>query len=83
MKLSVVSTLYNSNPYLHTFLKEITESIAFLEITDYELIFVNDGSPDDSLKYLLEIKIHTHRIDDDKYQLLDLLSKYLLKFQEY
>ncbi|WP_223550788.1 glycosyltransferase family 2 protein [Aestuariivivens sp. NBU2969] len=56
MKLSVVSTLYNSKPFLKSFLKEITESIAFLEITDYQLIFVNDGSPDDSLEYLLERK---------------------------
>ncbi|GEP50369.1 putative glycosyltransferases [Flavobacterium noncentrifugens] len=56
MKLSVVSTLYRSKPFLDTFLQEILLAITTLEISDFELIFVNDGSPDDSLSHLIAKK---------------------------
>ena len=56
MTLSVVTTLYKSKTYLEVFLKEIISSIETIEVMDYELIFVNDGSPDDSVEYLLERK---------------------------
>jgi len=48
MKLSIVTTLYYSAPYIQEFYNRITASAK--KITDdYEIIFVNDGSPDDSL----------------------------------
>ena len=53
MTLSVVTTLYKSKPFLELFLKEIISSIETIEVKDFELIFVNDGSPDDSVAYLL------------------------------
>jgi putative glycosyltransferase len=56
MTLSIVTTLYKSKNYLEVFLKEIISSIEIIEINDFELIFVNDGSPDNSLEYLLERK---------------------------
>ena len=56
MKLSVVSTLYKSKVFLDEFLLEIERAIASINIEDYELIFVNDGSPDDSLSYLINLK---------------------------
>ncbi len=56
MTLSVVTTLYKSKPFLETFLKEIIEAIQNIEIQKFELIFVNDGSPDESVAYLLERK---------------------------
>jgi len=56
MKLSVVSTLYRSKPFLDTFLQEILLAIATLKISDFELIFVNDGSPDDSILHLIAKK---------------------------
>jgi len=56
MKLSVVTTLYKSKPFLERFLSEMTQSIAHLNIADYEIIFVNDGSPDDSLAFLIQQK---------------------------
>ena len=56
MKLSVVTTLYKSRPFLATYLKEILASIQEIKIDNYELIFVNDGSFDDSVKFLLEQK---------------------------
>ena len=49
VKLSVVTTLYQSANYVADFYQRI--SCAALAMTaDYELIFVNDGSPDDSLE---------------------------------
>ena len=54
MTLSVVSTLYKSKKFLDTFLDEILKAIHILDINQFELLFVNDGSPDDSLKHLLE-----------------------------
>jgi putative glycosyltransferase len=56
MTLTVVSTLYNSKIFLDKFLFEIIEAINYLKITDFELVFVNDESPDDSMQYLLEKK---------------------------
>ena len=56
MKLSVVTTLYKSKNFLKIFLKEISSAIETLAIENFELVFVNDGSPDDSVAYLLERK---------------------------
>ncbi len=56
MKLSIVTTLYKSRPFLDNFLYEIIMAIREIEIQDFELIFVNDGSPDDSVAYLLDQK---------------------------
>jgi putative glycosyltransferase len=48
MKLSIVATLYMSAPYIEEFHQRATASAR--EFTaDYEIVFVNDGSPDDSL----------------------------------
>jgi putative glycosyltransferase len=56
MKLSVVTTLYRSERFLETFIAEMTKSIGVLNIAEYEMIFVNDGSPDNSLDFLIEKK---------------------------
>lgn len=48
MELSVVTTMYNSAPYLREFYDRISAS-ARLIAGSYEIIFVNDGSPDGSL----------------------------------
>ncbi len=48
MKLSIVTTLYYSAPYLNEFYGRI--GVSARKITnDYEILFVNDGSPDNSL----------------------------------
>lgn len=48
MNLSIVTTLYSSSRYIEEFYIRISKEAE--AITDsYELIFVNDGSPDDSL----------------------------------
>jgi putative glycosyltransferase len=49
MKLSIVTTLYNSSPYVDEFYERISKEAQ--KITEnYEIIFVDDGSPDDSLQ---------------------------------
>jgi len=50
VKLSIVTTLYHSSPYIEDFLRRTTESAQQLVGDDYEIILVNDGSPDDSLE---------------------------------
>ena len=56
MMISVVSTLYKSRRFLPTFLDEIKVALNRINCTNYELIFVNDGSPDDSLSFLIQKK---------------------------
>ena len=52
MDLSIVTTMYRSAPYLEEFYKRVCAAAE--KITDdYEIIFVNDGSPDDSLPIVL------------------------------
>jgi glycosyltransferase involved in cell wall biosynthesis len=46
--VSLIIPVYNSEPYLERFFK----GIALLSITDYELVFVDDGSTDKSLDFL-------------------------------
>src|SRR5436190_7643238 len=49
MDLSIVTTLYQSAPYLEDFYARIT-SAAEKITQDYEIVFVNDGSPDNSIE---------------------------------
>lgn len=56
MKISVVTTLYRSRRFLSQFLDEIQSALSEINSDDFELVFVNDGSPDDSMQYLLECR---------------------------
>jgi putative glycosyltransferase len=66
MKLSVVTTLYNSAPYLHEFYERVSRQAQRIA-DDYELVFVNDGSPDASLAIALSL-YHA----DDRVRVVDL-----------
>jgi len=55
-QLTVVSTLYRSRPFLEQFLADCLQALADIGCSDFELLLVNDGSPDDSLAYVLERK---------------------------
>ena len=50
MKLSIVTTLYCSAPYIGEFHRRASAVAAALCGDDYELVLVNDGSPDDGLE---------------------------------
>lgn len=56
MKLSIVTTLYSSELFLNRFVDGINHAVQDLGIDDYEIVAVNDGSPDDSLKTMLRLK---------------------------
>lgn len=53
--VSVVSTLYRSAPHLKSFYERMVAELKRLSL-NYEVIFVNDGSPDESLRIALEIQ---------------------------
>lgn len=55
MRLSVVTTMYRSTPYLRAFHERVRAAVLALT-ADYEIVFVNDGSPDDSLATALAIR---------------------------
>jgi putative glycosyltransferase len=50
MKLSIVTTLYQSADYVEEFHRRASAVAAHHAADSYELVFVNDGSPDDSLE---------------------------------
>lgn len=49
MKLSIVATLYQSAPYIDEFHERASASAKRMVGDDYEIVLVNDGSPDNSL----------------------------------
>jgi putative glycosyltransferase len=49
VKLSIVSTMYRSAPFVAEFHDRMTKA-ARVVTDDYEIVLVNDGSPDDSLQ---------------------------------
>ena len=58
MRLSVVTTLYKSEPYIDEFYTRIISEIRKIT-TDYQIVFVDDGSPDNSLQKAISL----HNID--------------------
>lgn len=54
MNLSIVTTLYLSSEYINEFYDRIT-AVANTITESYEIIFVNDGSPDNSLEIVKKI----------------------------
>lgn len=61
MRVSVLTTLYRSAAGLEEFHQRVSAAVS--QITDdYELVFVDDGSPDDSLEAAKRILHSEHRI---------------------
>jgi len=54
MDLSIVTTMYQSAPYLEEFYRRISASAQGCA-AEYEIIFVNDGSPDNSMEVALAL----------------------------
>lgn len=61
MKLSIVTTMYYSAPYLARFYERSLAALLSLT-SDYEFVFVNDGSPDDALQVALQLREADSRI---------------------
>lgn len=55
MLLSIVSTLYQSSPHIGEFYTRASQAAQKLVGDEYEIIFINDGSPDDSLTVALQL----------------------------
>jgi putative glycosyltransferase len=55
MKLSIVATLFHSAPYVREFYERIVR-VAQPLTDDFEIVFVNDGSPDDAFARVLELQ---------------------------
>lgn len=52
--ISIVSTMYRSRPFLERFLSECLRAMDEVACLKFEILLVNDGSPDDSLAYALQ-----------------------------
>ena len=62
MILSIVTTLYRSEPTLRDFHRRASEAAFALVGAAYEIVIVNDGSPDGSLDIGLDIAMHDPRV---------------------
>ena len=61
MKISVVTTSYNSSNYIKEFISRV-ESLFFDGRFDYEIVIVDDGSSDDSINKIREIQLNQNKI---------------------
>ncbi|MDR0233614.1 MAG: glycosyltransferase family 2 protein [Zoogloeaceae bacterium] len=55
MKLSIVATLYQSASYISEFYVRASKAATQLVGDDYEIVLVNDGSPDNSLEIAVRL----------------------------
>lgn len=55
MRLSIVATLYQSAPYIAEFHQRASAAAGQLVGDDYEIVLVNDGSPDNSLDLAVQL----------------------------
>lgn len=55
MKLSIVATLYQSASYIAEFHQRASAAASQLAGDDYEIVLVNDGSPDNSLDLAVQV----------------------------
>jgi putative glycosyltransferase len=60
--ISVVATLYRSAPYLEEFHARTVATLRQLGFDDYEIVFVNDGSPDNSCDVVIGLSARDPRV---------------------
>lgn len=60
-ELSIVTTLYRSAPFIDEFYRRITAAATTVG-RSYELVFVNDGSPDDSFQRVMQLADGDHHV---------------------
>ena len=61
MLLSLIVPCYNEQESLPSFLKEVTTVLKLMDC-EYELLFINDGSNDHTLKLLKEYSLNDEHI---------------------
>jgi putative glycosyltransferase len=54
--ISIVTTLYRSERFLEAFLEACYTAVAAINCNSFEIIVVNDGSPDNSLQKVIALK---------------------------
>ena len=62
MKISIGTTLYYSEKYIEEFILRIKKTLNEYKFNNYEIILVNDGSPDNSLSVASELCQHDSSI---------------------
>lgn len=60
--LSIVTTSFNSSSYIKEFVKRILITIEKLNISEFEIIIVDDGSTDNSVEVINDLKFNQTRI---------------------
>lgn len=55
MRLSIVATLYESADHIEEFYRRASDTAKKIAVDDYEIVFVNDGSPDNSLDVAVKL----------------------------
>lgn len=58
LRLSIIATLYRSERYINEFFRRASEAARQLVGDDYEIILVNDDSPDKSLELAINLTEH-------------------------
>lgn len=61
-KVSIIIPCYNEAPVLPLFYREISRTLASLSPYQFELLFINDGSKDDTLKIIKDLSKQDRRI---------------------
>jgi len=61
MTISVVTTLFHSAPYIEEFYRRVVAQLRALQV-DYEIVFVDDGSPDNSLDVAVKLSTDDPRV---------------------
>ena len=62
MKLSVVATLYQSAAYVDELHRRIGDAVRGIAVDDFEIVLVNDGSPDASLEHAVALAATDPRV---------------------
>lgn len=62
MKLSVVVPCYNESKTLHFFYQELTNTCKVMNEYSFEIIFIDDGSNDETLNVIKELKKNDNKI---------------------
>jgi putative glycosyltransferase len=62
MKLSIVATLYQSSAYIDEFCRRVGAAARQLVGEDYEIVLVNDGSPDNSLDVAVQLTLNDSHV---------------------